>query len=244
MKQCITCLSRIAFVTCISMITSAFVYAGGKDDPLLAMVKVDQFEVRDHGDENPIILEADAWIGHDLQKLWLVADAEFSESEFEEAVFDVLYGHAIAPYWDARIGLRQTVEPQSNTWGVLSLKGLAPYYFDIDTSLAITQLEQNSSWQAHINVTAEYEVMITQRLFASPEFELNAYTRNDASQNIGSGLSNMNLGLRVGYEIRREFAPYIGINWSQKFGKTKDLANSSGSDTSDTQLLLGVSMWF
>lgn len=244
MKKDIKHLLRITCATCISVFMSTFVYAGRKDDPFLTMVKVDQLEMRDNGDEQPIVLEADAWLGHDLQKLWFVADVEFAESEFEEAIFDVLYGHAVAPYWDARIGLRQTIEPQSNTWGVLSFKGLAPYYFDIDTSLAITQLEHSSSWQAHLNVTAEYEAMITQRLFASSELELNAYTRNNVAQNIGSGLSNMNLGLRVGYEIRREFAPYIGINWTQKFGKTKKFAKTSGTNAQDTQFLLGVSMWF
>ena len=57
---------------------------------------------------------------------------------------------------------------------------------------------------------------------------------------IGSGLSDMELGLRLRYEIRREFAPYIGVNWTQKIGRTADFAKDEGEETSDVQLVAGI----
>jgi copper resistance protein B len=86
--------------------------------------------------------------------------------------------------------------------------------------------------------------MLTQKLILSPEIELNAYGKDDLKMGIGSGLSNLEAGLRVRYEIKREFAPYIGVNWNKKFGATADIAESEGVDVSDTQLVVGVKAWF
>ena len=86
--------------------------------------------------------------------------------------------------------------------------------------------------------------MLTQRWVLSPEMELNLHTRNDEQTGTGSGLSDLELGLRLRYEIRREFAPYVGVNWTRKFGNTADFARAEGEDTNDVQIVAGVRVWF
>ncbi len=73
---------------------------------------------------------------------------------------------------------------------------------------------------------------------------MNLYSKDDEAVGIGSGLSDMELGLRLRYEIRREFAPYIGVNWTGKFGQTADFARDEGEDTSDVQIVAGIRAWF
>ena len=100
------------------------------------------------------------------------------------------------------------------------------------------------SGRTALRLEAEYELLFTQRLILTPEVEVNFYGQNDADTGVGSGLSDVELGLRLRYEIRREFAPYIGVNWFKKYGNTADFARSAGQDTDDTQFVVGIRAWY
>lgn len=216
------------------------VLAGGKDDPLLTKVLIDQLEVRNADEANPWVLSGQAWIGKDLQKLWFKADLERADGETEEAELQALYSQAIAPFWDVQIGLRQDFQPTpSRSWGVIGLQGLAPYFFEVDTALFFGE-----NGRTAFRLEAEYELLFTQRLILTPEVEINLYGQNDVELGVGSGLSDMEAGLRLRYEIRREFAPYIGVNWSKSFGNTADFARNEGKDTNDLQWVIGFRAWF
>lgn len=224
-----------------SLVLMAFnSWSMGEDDPFVNKITIDQFETRNADGSNPTILEADAWFGYDFNKLWLKFDIEKVGSELEEAEIQLLYSRAVDPYWDFQIGLRHDNKPKpSENWLVLGFEGLAPYWIETDAALFITD-----DSQINARITLEYEMMFTQRLVLIPEFTMNLYTQDDDAGEIGSGLSDMSLGLRLGYEIRREFAPYIGIHWSKKFGGTADHAREAGEKVSDTQFLMGIRMWF
>ena len=120
----------------------------------------------------------------------------------------------------------------------MGLQGLALYYFEADPFLFVGE-----HGQLELRLEAEYEMLFTQRLILTPEIEASFFSNNDEAVGIGSGLSEAEFGLRLRYEIRREFAPYIGINWWKKYGKTADFAREEGEDTSDTQLVLGIRAW-
>lgn len=215
-------------------------FAAGADDPVLTKVMIDQLEWREADGANPLVLEADAWIGKDLNKLWFKADVERVSGDVEEANLQTLYSRAIAPYWDAQIGWRHDFKPSpSRDWLALGLKGVAPYFFEVDASAFIGE-----SGQAAVNLSGEYEFMFTQRLVLSPEAEVTLYSKDEPNYSIGSGLSSMQAGLRLRYEIRREFAPYVGANWVKKFGGTADYARANGESTSDLQLVAGIRAWF
>ena len=214
--------------------------AGSKDDPILGKVLIDQFEFRGADENTPLILDGQGWIGKDIEKLWFKAEVERPKGETEEAELQALYSQAIAPFWDVQVGLRQDFQPTpSRTWATIGLQGLAPYFFEVDAALFF-----DDSSQTAFRLEAEYELLFTQRLILTPEIEFNFYGQNDVELGNGSGLSDVEAGLRLRYEIRREFAPYIGVNWNKRFGNSADFARSAGEDTEDFQWVIGVRAWF
>lgn len=222
------------------MIPTASAAGEMEDDPLLSMLVVDQLEIRDIKGDDVLAWEVDGWLGKDLQKLWLKSEGEHVDEDFEEAELQLLYSRAVAPYWDIQLGWRHDIHPKpSRDWATLGVKGLAPYYFDIDASLFV-----GASGRTAARLVAEYELMLTQKLVLVPEVELNLFGKDDDETGTGSGLSDIEAGLRLRYEIRREFAPYVGVNWTHLFGDTADYAREEGEDTDDVQLVLGLRFWF
>jgi len=215
------------------------VFAGAKDDPLLTMVNIDQLEKR-NGDEDPFVLEAQAWIGYDLDKIWLKTEAERVDGENESLELQLLYSKAISPFWNIQFGARRDFKPEpERNWGVIGFQGVAPYYAEVDAALFIGE-----SGRTSLRIEAEYELMLTQRLVLIPEIELNFFGETDDETETGSGLSNSEIGLRLAYEIHREFSPYIGVNWERKYGATANFAKDDGESTNDRQFVIGVSAWF
>jgi len=211
-----------------------------EDDPLIGKVMIDQFEKRYTEGSDPVVLEAQGWLGKDLHKLWIKIDAERVNGENEEVEVQALYSRAVLPFWDLQVGWRHDFRPVPNRdWAVVGVQGLAPYWFEIDAALFL-----GDSGRTALRFEAEYEVLFTQRLILTPELEINAFGKDDAETGVGSGLSDLELGLRLRYEIVREFAPYIGVNWTNKYGNTADFARATGGETSDVQFVLGVRAWF
>ena len=223
---------------CLSVADNA--RASAEDDPLLLMGILDQLEMRDTSGDNALFWSAQGWIGKDLRKLWFKAEGERAGGETDEAEVQFLYSKAFARYWDLQFGVRHDFEPSpSRSWAVIGVQGLAPYFFETDIALFV-----GDSGRTALRFESEYELLLTQRLILTPEIEVNFYGQNDVDIGIGSGLSNLEIGLRLRYEIRREFAPYIGVNWSKLFGNTAEFARTAGRDTSEAQLVIGFRAWF
>ncbi len=215
------------------------VAAGMGDDPLLTMIKIDQLET-DIGDDNDLVWDAQAWVGKDLDKFWFKTEGERVDDEFESAEIQLLYSRAIAPYWDLQMGWRHDIKPQPNRdWLVLGVQGLAPYFFETDIAFFVGE-----GGTIGLRTEFEYELLLTQKWILSPEIEANFFSQNDRELGIGSGLSDIELGLRLRYEIKREFAPYIGIEWEKQFGDTADFTRAAGERISDSRWVMGVSLWF
>lgn len=235
-----------AFMSCIAMMILGIVLlpasarADADDDPILTKLMLNQLETRGSGRDSVEAWDAEAWIGRDLTKLWIKSDGEHAFGRTEDAELQFLYSKAVSTYWDFQTGIRHDFEPSPNrSWFAIGFKGLAPYFFEIDTALFVGE-----SGRTALRVEAEYELLLTQRLVLTPEIEMNVYGKDDPDAGIGSGLSDIEAGLRLRYEIRREFAPYIGVNWSRVFGNTADIARTAGERTSDTQFTVGLRAWF
>lgn len=210
------------------------------DDPVLTMVKIDQLEITDVGDHNDMAWDAQAWVGQDLNKLWIKTEGEHVDGDIEEAEIQLLYSWAIAPYWDAKIGWRHDIKPKPiRDWLAIGVQGLAPYYFETDIALFIGE-----GGIVGLRAEFEYELLLTQKWILTPEIEANFFNKNDQDMGLGSGLSDIEISLRLRYEIRREFAPYIGIDWGKKFGNTAYFARQDGESTSDTKWVAGLRFWF
>ncbi len=233
-------MKKILSLMLVPLFFSAQAHAMSEDDPLLTMVNIEKLEVQDADEHDPVVLDAYGWIGKDLNKLWIKTEIERVQGETEEAELQLLYSRAIYAFWDVQLGWRRDIKPKpERDWLAIGLQGLAPYYFETDLALFIGE---DSRWALRLD--AEYEYMFTQRLVLSPEIELNAYGKDDIETGTGKGLSDMSAGLRLRYEIRREFAPYIGINWSKQFGDTADYTEAAGEESSDTRLVVGIRAWF
>ena len=213
---------------------------GIDDDPLITMFKLDQLEVRDTDAGNVTAWKADAWLGKDLNRLWLKTEGEYHDGETEEAELQLLYSRAQSSFWDAQIGVRRDLRPTpTRDWVVFGIMGLAPYLFEVDLSLFVGEEGRSA-----VRLDAEYEYLISQRLIISPEAEVNAYGKDDPESGLGAGLSDVTLGLRLRYEIRREFAPYLGVQWTGLYGNTADFRKSAGGDISETVGVAGIRAWF
>lgn len=219
---------RLYLLLILSLVCLKPAFADMEADPLLSKVMIDKLEIREADDGNPLAWDAEAWLGKDLNKLWLKTEGELLKGETEEAELQLLYSRAISPYWDLQLGWRGDTD---RNWAAIGIKGLAPYLFEVDASLFIGQ-----SGRTAARLNAEYEILFTQRLILSPEIEMNFYGKDDPELGIESGLSDISTGLRLRYEIRREFAPYIGVNWLKQY--------MTDGDIQDTQLVIGVRAWF
>jgi len=191
--------------------------------------------------------EIDGWYGNDTDKVWLRSEGERIARRVHDADAEVFWSHAVATFWDTQLGVR--VDPgedadgsgrsPSREWAAFGLQGLAPYWFELEATAYV-----GAAGRTAARVRAEYELRITQRLILQPELELNAYGKSDARREIGSGLSNVEGGLRLRYEIRRSVAPYVGIAWEHATGNTANLARDAGRRITDRRWVAGVRLWF
>ncbi len=225
----------------LSLLISNASFAAMEDDPFLTKIMIDKLEISEKDDAGNRTLrwETDAWIGKDLNKFWLKSSGERIDGQ-QETSTSALYSRAIDPYWDIQAGwLHERNPEEKRDYFELGLKGVAPYYFETDASIAV-----GKNGHSKLSFSTEYELMLTQKLVLSPEIEFSAYGKSDQKMGVGSGLSSAEAGLRLRYEIRREFAPYIGINFSKKFGQTADFADAEGEQSSETQIVAGIRAWF
>lgn len=209
------------------------------DDAPYGKVLLDQLETRAVDGADVQSWEFDAWYGDDYNKLWLETEGESVDSE-EQGRVELMWDRIISPWWSFQTGVRQDFGPgPSRTWLDLGIQGLAPYFFDIDAAIYVGEQGRTSA-----RFSAEYDLLITQRLILQPELELRAFGKDDPENGIGSGFSDLELGLRLRYEIRREVAPYLGLHWERKFGHTADLARDAGEDSDELSVVAGLRVWF
>lgn len=212
------------------------------DNIVLSKIMLDRLEVRGTDAGNLAYWEGQAWVGGDINKLWLKSEGGVLKGRTEEADLEALYSRAMTAFWDLQAGVRHdfaTGDKPAREWAAIGLKGLAPYRFDVDATAYV-----GTAGRTAARVKAEYEVLLTQRLILMPELEFNAYGKEDRARGLGSGLSDLGLALRLRYEIRREFAPYAGVRWTRKFGGTADFARQVGEAVQDTQWVVGLRSWW
>ena len=210
------------------------------DSAINSYFLADKLEWQNADDGSALAWDVSGWIGGDIDRLWLRSEGERSNGKTEDAEIQALWGHAISPWWDVVSGVRQDFKPGApQTWAAFGLQGMALYNFEAEATAFIGE-----SGQSAIRFEGDYDILLTNRLILQPTAEFNVYGKNDPQRGIGSGLSNSEAGLRLRYEIHREFAPYIGVTWNRTYGNTADYAREDGEDRSEARLVIGVRMWF
>ncbi|HSK09813.1 MAG TPA: copper resistance protein B [Vicinamibacterales bacterium] len=210
------------------------------DRAIFYFVLVDRLEWQSAGGGTAATWDNLGWVGGDVNRLWFRTEGEGEDGNLHEAQAHALFGRAVTPWWDLVVGVRHDFRPgPGRTWAAVGLQGLAPYFFEVEATAYVGE-----GGRTHARLEAEYELLVTNRLVLQPRVELDAYGKSDRARGIGSGLSTIESGLRLRYEIRREFAPYIGIAWSRKLFATADLAREAGGRPGGTRLALGARLWF
>jgi copper resistance protein B len=215
-----------------------------EDNPQSLYGRVDQLEYRSivHG-VTGIRFDGLGWVGGDTKRLWFKTEGfAASTPRATEAEASLLYGQLVKPFYDFQAGIRFVpglgTKP-SRTYAVVGYQGVAPYNFDVEPSLFISQ-----SGRLSARFTGSYDVLLTQRLILQPRLETLLALQKDEAVGIGSGINDIDLGWRLRYEIRREFAPYIGVTWLQKFGQTHAFAFREGPDRAQFPIVAGIRAWF
>jgi len=210
------------------------------DNTVHSKVLFNRLEAFDAQHGNGLAWEAQAWIGTDTDKLWLRSEGERVDNRTESSDLEVMYGRPIARWWDVVGGVRHDFKPgPSQDWAAIGVVGVAPYKFEVEATAYI-----GASGRTAARIEAEYELLLTNRLVLQPLVEANFNGKDDARRGIGSGLSTMEAGLRLRYEVNRKFAPYIGIVQEHAFGDTADFREALGEDKRDTRIVAGVRVWF
>lgn len=210
------------------------------DEHSFGSLLVDRLERVDTSDGYATAYDAQAWFGRDYDRLVIKAEGDYGQGKLREARTELLWGHAIATFWDTQLGARYDsgVGPD-RSWLAFGVQGLAPYWFEVDATAYVGE-----GGRTALRLSGEYELLITQRLILQPRLELNAYGKSDEVLGIGSGLSDITAGLRLRYEFTRQIAPYVGVERAEKFGQTADLARAAGEEADETSWVAGVRFWF
>ena len=210
------------------------------DEHNFGALRVDRLERVHTRDGNATAYDVQAWYGRDYNRLVVKAEGDVSQGKLQEARTELLWGHAIATFWDTQLGVRYDsgVGPD-RSWLAFGVQGLAPYWFEFDAAAYV-----GDNGRTAFRLGAEYELLLTHKLVLQPRLEINAYGKNDEALGIGSGLAEGAAGLRLRYEFTRQFAPYVGVERAGKFGKTADLARIAGEKTDETRWVAGVRFWF
>jgi copper resistance protein B len=180
---------------------------------------VDKLEYRTKNED--LKFQIYSFYGGDYHKLWVDVEGErgLKNSEWLLEKADLLFVKAISRSWDLRAGVGYAGSNEGRRSKlVLGVNGPAPYGFELDANLNLT-----NKGELYGKLGAEYELLLTQRLILQPSFDVSASTKKIEPLGVGSGLSKTELALRLRYEIKREFAPYVGVSWERYFGQTKEM---------------------
>ena len=209
------------------------------DAASLGKLLVDQLEWRQGDGADGPAWDAQAWYGTDYNKLWFKTEGVRVGDVTEDARAELLWDRIFSRWWSLQAGARHDFgNGPPRDWLALGVAGLAPYFFRTEATAYV-----GDAGRTAVRFRAEYELLFTQRLILQPELEVNAYGKDDPERHIGAGFSELQLALRLRYEIRREFAPYVGIAWLQSLGKTAELMRDAGEQPSVLQIAAGIRFW-
>jgi copper resistance protein B len=215
------------------------------DQRVYAHAMLNEFEGRFGGPDSAFRWDGEAWVGTDTNRLWLKSEGFVANGIVSDGDHELLYDHPISPFFDIQAGLRYDRDSfASRSWAAVGLEGLAPYFFQFSATLYASDAGHFAA-----KVEVSYEELITQRLILEPLAELNAYTRSDSARGVASGLSDMDIGVRLRYEVSRKFAPYLGVAYERTYGPpVLEMAASQGlTDTArsgEWRFAVGLRTWW
>jgi len=210
-------------------------------NPLLGYAILNQNEIRIGNGTTTYRWDGEGWYGGNVNRAWFTSEGKLDTrtGALDDTEVQALYSRAISPFFDLQAGGRYDFgNMPGQSWAVVGVEGLAPYFFELGAHAFV-----NGNGHLAARIDGSYDLLLTQRLVLQPQFEVNFYSKQDARRGTGSGLSDIDTGLRLRYEITRQFAPYIGVTYEGRYGGTADLAHAAGERTDDVRLTIGIRLW-
>jgi len=204
------------------------------------MILFDQLEWRHTDQGEAAVWEAEGWYGGDYNKLWIKSEGERVGGSTQDTRVELLWDRIMSRWWSVQAGAREDFGDGSpRTWAALGVQGIAPYWFDVEATFYMGDQGRTAA-----RFMVSYDLLITQKLILQPQAEANLYGKPDPARRMGSGLSDLDIGLRLRYEIRRELAPYVGFAWTRRFGASSDFVRAERGSASDVEFVTGLRIWF
>ncbi len=209
------------------------------DSHRFGAVIIDQLESVSGDEGEATAYDLQAWLSQGMQRVTLKAEGDIEHSELEESRTELLWGKALSAYWDTQLGVRHdTGAMPDQSWLAFGVQGLAPYWFEIDATAYL-----GSGGQTSVRLDVEYDLLLTQRLIFEPGAELNLYGKRNTKRGIRSGLSDVTLGMRLRYEFTRQFAPYVGIEWTESYVDSREFTRAEGKKVGGATWVAGLRLW-
>ncbi|MGE4219904.1 MAG: copper resistance protein B, partial [Alphaproteobacteria bacterium] len=160
--------------------------------------------------------------------------------DFETAEFQLLYSRPLDDFYDVQAGFRFDAEPDPRRgYAVFGIQGLAEQFIELDAAAFVSNEGELSA-----RLEAEHDLLLTQRLVLQPAAEVNLSAHSVEEREIGAGITDIGLGARLRYEVQREIAPYLGVQWERKLGETASIARKHGEDPAALSFVAGMRVWF
>lgn len=185
------------------------------------------------------------WYGQDVNRLWVKSEGTQYPSSVGggDADVQVLYGRLISPFFDVQTGVRyEEHSEQERTpkrgFLVLGLQGLSPYSFDLEPSLFLS-----NRGKLVFRFSGTYDVLLSQWLILQPRVDTEIAASGDKDFGAPRGVNEVGTSARLRYEIRREFAPYVGVGYQQSYDIRRTRILNEGGSPNGLQLVFGIRVW-
>ena len=206
----------------------------------VSLMLVDQLEFVSSNEGDGVGWSAQFARGGDIDKVWLRSQGIRTSGGLDpQTGVEALWWHAFSPFWGRTLGVRQDIGRGAHTWLAFGVEGLAPYWFDVELTGYVSD---NGNLSARVK--ASYDLLLTNRLIMTPAIESNVFSKKQKDRQLGAGVSNLELGVRLRYEIKRKFAPYVGFAWERSFGDTADFKRLEGDPVTERRFVVGVRLWW
>ncbi len=212
-----------------------------EDNRVFTFVTFNQLEGRTNGPNTSFKWDGEGWIGTDFNKLWIKSEGMVTNGITSDGDQEFLYDRPIPHmrYFDWQAGARVDLDSgPTRAWAAVGVQGLAPYFFNFAPTLYV-----RDGGRVAGRIEAYYNSYLTQRLILQPQVEVNFYSQADPARRIGSGLSDLDSGLRVGYQFSRKFVPYVGYTYSGTYGETARFSRQAREPTSAPRFVFGIWLW-
>ncbi len=211
------------------------------NDPFVGYAILNQNEIRTGNGTTTYRWDGEGWYGGNINRAWFKTEGNLDArtGALDDTEVQTFYSRAISPFFNLQAGARYDFgNIPGQGWAIFGVEALAPFFFDVGAHTFIS-----SDGHLGARLDGSYDLYVTQRFMLQPQIEMNFYGKRDARRGTGSGLSDIDTGLRLRYEVTREFAPYVGVAYEGKFGGSAALARAAGEPTGSVRLTLGIRLW-